>query len=65
MQDDSDNRYSIATPHWTPELLKRRRQRSVAIGLVLGAMVILFFSVTIVRLQANIAANHAIQHTEG
>jgi hypothetical protein len=34
---------------------RRRRARSVAIAWVLGAMAILFFVVTIVRLGANVA----------
>jgi hypothetical protein len=39
----------------TPEDVARRR-RSVAIGLVLGALVVLFFVTTIVRMSANMAA---------
>lgn len=35
--------------------LKRRRARSVAIAWALGAMAVLFFVVTIVRLGANVA----------
>jgi hypothetical protein len=33
----------------TPEDLRRRRQRSVAIALVLGALAILFYVVTIAK----------------
>ena len=34
--------------------LRRRRARSIAIGLALGALVILFWAVTIVRLGGNV-----------
>lgn len=34
----------------TEEQRKRRRARSIAIGLVLGALVLLFYAVTIVKL---------------
>jgi hypothetical protein len=34
----------------TPEQLKSRRQRSVAIGLAIGLFVLLFYAVTIVKL---------------
>jgi hypothetical protein len=34
----------------TEEQKKRRRARSIAIGLVLGALVLLFYAVTIVKL---------------
>ena len=36
--------------NWTPEELARRRKRSVVIGLILGAMVVLFFISMLVRL---------------
>lgn len=39
----------------TPEEEKRRRSRSMAIAWMLGAMAVLFFVVTIVRLGANVA----------
>jgi hypothetical protein len=39
----------------TPEQERRRRHRSIAIGLALGALVILFWAVTIVRLGGNVA----------
>lgn len=39
----------------TPEQLRRRRARSIAIGLALGALVILFWAVTIVKLGGNVA----------
>jgi len=38
----------------TEEELKRRRSRSVALGWVLGALVILFFAVTIAKLGGNV-----------
>ena len=38
----------------TPEEEKRRRSRSVALGLVLGALVILFFVITIAKLGGNV-----------
>jgi hypothetical protein len=37
-------------PVLTPEEQKRRRNRSVALGLVLGAIVVLFYLVTIAKL---------------
>lgn len=39
----------------TEDEKKRRRARSVAIAWALGAMAVLFFVVTIVRLGANVA----------
>ncbi len=41
----------------TPEQERRRRKRSIAIALMLGAMVILFFVVTVVRIGGNIASH--------
>lgn len=38
----------------TEAQLRRRRARSIAIGLALGALVILFWAVTIVRLGGNV-----------
>ena len=38
----------------TEEEQKRRRSRSVALGLVLGALVVLFFWVTVAKIGANI-----------
>jgi hypothetical protein len=38
----------------TEEQKKRRRSRSIAIAWTLGAMAVLFFIVTIVRLGANV-----------
>ena len=34
----------------TPEQEKSRRQRNIAIGLVVGALVVIFYAVTIVKL---------------
>ena len=36
-------------PVLTPEQIARRNRRSVALGLVLGALVILFYVVTLVK----------------
>jgi hypothetical protein len=38
----------------TEAQLRRRRARSIAIGLALGSLVILFWAVTIVRLGGNV-----------
>lgn len=38
----------------TEAQLRRRRARSIAIGLALGALVILFWAVTIVRMGGNV-----------
>jgi archaellum biogenesis protein FlaJ (TadC family) len=38
----------------TPEQQKRRRARSIAIALTLGALVLLFYIVTIVKLGPNV-----------
>jgi hypothetical protein len=40
---------------FTPEDLARRRRRSIALALILGAMVVLFFVSTLVRLGAGVA----------
>jgi hypothetical protein len=39
--------------NWTAEELARRRKRSIAIALILGAMVVLFYISTLVRLSGN------------
>jgi hypothetical protein len=39
--------------NWTAQELARRRKRSIAIALILGAMVVLFFISTLVRLNGN------------
>jgi hypothetical protein len=36
--------------NWTPEELARRHKRSIVIALILGALVVLFFISTLVRL---------------
>lgn len=47
---------SDETPlRWSPDQLKRRNQRNVALALVLGALVVLFFTVTITKLGGNVA----------
>ncbi len=38
----------------TPEELRRRRSRNLAIAIVLGAMVALFYAVTVARLGSNV-----------
>nr|WP_310525466.1 hypothetical protein [Polymorphobacter sp.] len=47
------------TASWTPAeraaFEARRRSRNLALGLVLGALVILFFGITIVRMSAGMA----------
>ena len=48
-------RHKIEAPHWDEAMVKRRRQRNVAIAWVLAALVILFFVVTIAKLGGNIA----------
>ena len=40
----------MALPPLSPEDQKRRRQRSHALAVVLGAMVVLFYAVTIAKL---------------
>lgn len=37
-------------PRWTAAELRRRRARSVAIGLALGFLVLMFYAVTIAKL---------------
>lgn len=39
----------------TPQQVRARRSRNLAIALVLGALVVIFFAMTIVRLGANAA----------
>ncbi len=46
----SDHRLTL-----TPEQQKRRRMRSVVIGLSLAFLVLLFYAATIVKLGSNIA----------
>ncbi|MES1989727.1 MAG: hypothetical protein V4441_02100 [Pseudomonadota bacterium] len=40
---------------WTDEQLKRRRQRNIALALLLGGLVVFFFVVTIAKLGGNVA----------
>lgn len=44
----------------TPEQLRRRRARSIAIASVLGFMVILFYVVTIVKLGPGVVLNRPL-----
>jgi len=42
-------------PHLTDEeIIARRRKRSIALGLVLGALVLIFYALTIVRMGGNV-----------
>ncbi|NIJ41764.1 type IV secretory pathway component VirB8 [Parvibaculum indicum] len=50
------DRHKIEAPHWDEAMVKRRRQRNVAIAWVLVALVVLFFVVTIAKLGGNIAS---------
>jgi hypothetical protein len=40
----------LPTPRLTPEEQKRRRKRSLALALTLGALVVLFYVVTIAKI---------------
>jgi hypothetical protein len=42
----------------TPEEKRQRRARSIALALALGALVVLFYVVTIAKLGANALASH-------
>lgn len=48
----------------TPEQKRHRRGRSIAIGLLLAALVGIFYVVTIVRLGDNVAERQAIEAGE-
>jgi hypothetical protein len=48
MNDDGNDTSTGVT--LTPEQIRRRRNRSIALALALGAMVLLFYLVTIVKL---------------
>jgi hypothetical protein len=39
--------------NWTPEELARRRKRSIVIGLILAALVLLFYVSTLARLSGD------------
>jgi hypothetical protein len=45
----------MAIKPFGPEDMARRRKRAIALALVLGALVVLFFITTIVRLGGNVA----------
>ncbi len=55
MSDDKDHGAPQVPLQWTEEQLKRRRQRNLALAWVLGALVTLFFIVTIAKLGGNVA----------
>jgi hypothetical protein len=38
----------------TPEQEKRRRQRNIAIALAVGALVVIFYAITVVKLGPNV-----------
>jgi hypothetical protein len=40
-------------PELDPEFLKRRRMRSIALGLVLGALAVIFYVLVIVKMGAS------------
>ena len=46
----TEQRPTAPRPALTPEDLKRRRSRSIAIAVVLGALVVLFYVVTMAKL---------------
>jgi hypothetical protein len=46
----SADRPIVPRPALSPEELKRRRSRSIAIAVVLGALVVLFYVVTMAKL---------------
>lgn len=54
-EQDENKRHEIATPVWTEEQLKRRRQRNLALAWTLAGLIVLFFVVTIVKLGGNVA----------
>lgn len=39
---------------WTQELLKSRRRKAVLLAIVLGAVALMFYLVTVIKLGANI-----------
>jgi hypothetical protein len=49
MDDDGGNDPNAGV-RLTPEQIRRRRNRSIALALVLGGLVLLFYVVTIVKL---------------
>lgn len=59
MADEKENGGADLPPRLSEEQLRRRRQRNVALAWVLGALVTLFFIVTIAKLGGNIAKRPA------
>lgn len=55
MSEDNNHSAPEAPQQWTEEQLKRRRQRNLALAWVLGALVTLFFVITIAKLGGNVA----------
>lgn len=51
---DEHKRYEIETPVWTDEMLAKRRSRAKVMAWALIAFVALFFTVTLVKLGANV-----------
>lgn len=41
-------------PEWTDELLKSRRRKAALVAVLLGAVAVMFYLVTVVKLGANI-----------
>jgi hypothetical protein len=41
-------------PELDPEFIKRRRTRSIALGLALGGLVVIFYVLTIVKMGGNV-----------
>ncbi|MGC6512761.1 MAG: hypothetical protein ACON4J_08335 [Parvibaculales bacterium] len=48
------NKYERDEIEWDEELLAKRRRRAKVTGFLLGAFVVLFFLITLVRLGANV-----------
>lgn len=48
------NKYERDEIEWDDELLAARRRRAKVTGILLGAFVVLFFLITLVRLGANV-----------
>lgn len=51
---DESKRFEIERPEWTEEMLKERRARSKAMAWALVGFMVLVFSVTMVKLGANV-----------
>lgn len=52
--DDKERAVEGGPPKMSPEEAKRRRGRNIAIAVVLGLLVILFYAMTIARLGENV-----------